>query len=128
MANYNEESTQWKRTHWIASLKEGDKVAVKNGSIGFRYYEILEIIRITPTGRITTSDGTKFDNRGREMGKKDTWSISLDIEPITEEVVESMRRRKILQAISSTNFKELSLESLDAIYEILNKEESKKGS
>lgn len=111
------------RKQWLEQLKEGDSVAIKTGSYGRRYYVIRKITRITPTRRITLDDGSKFNNNGIEMGNKGRWNPSETIEPITQEILDSIQREKLLYQISNTKFQSFSLDSLKKIAEIIRIEE-----
>lgn len=71
------------RKEWLSSLKSGDKVVDKVYNHGKSYYRILEIEKVTPTGKIRLKDGTLLDSNGYKYGE---WGGSITIEPLTEEI------------------------------------------
>jgi hypothetical protein len=105
---------------WLESLKVGDRVCYRTGSISFRSYKIAAIEKITPTRRFVV-DGIKFDNSGREMGEVGTWTPRKELEPVTKEVEDATLREQILNKISRFNFDELDIVKLKVINDIISK-------
>lgn len=100
---------------WLLSLKEGDKAVINVGSYGYRHYTTVEIVRITPTRIIKTSDNREFNNKGYARGHNSSFGRHLKIEPITDEVRESMERMELLSVIRNTKFEEVSTLTLREI-------------
>lgn len=86
------------REEWLKSLKAGDKVCNKT-SDGKSYY-VLEVKNITKGGNIRLTNGVLLKN-GRAYINHGVWSGSTayDIEPITEEVADTIRKHRERMAI-----------------------------
>ena len=119
------------RKEWISNLKEGDKVANEhyNSWRGGSYYQIYTVKKITPTGKIRLDNGVLLNSNGRYY-PRDVWnSNSYNIEPVTDEILNSIKTRKIKNKLSSNiesifkdyNLMGMSLEDLKAINNILEK-------
>ena len=119
------------RREWLSNLKEGDKVANEhyNSWRGGSYYKIYTVKKITPTGKIRLDDGILLNSNGRYY-PRDVWnSNSYDIEPVTEEILEVIRIRKLKIKLSSNiesifkdyNLMGMSVDDLEAINNILEK-------
>ena len=108
------------RTEWLKSLKEGDLVADKryNG-----YYSIFKIKNITPKGGIRLETGHLLKENG-EYYKFEGWSsISIYIEPLTEEIKNSIAIRKetisLINTIENIDFRKLNIDKLRKIVQII---------
>lgn len=112
------------RQEWLESLKEGDVVAIRKGSFGYGYYVLHKIEKITKSRRFKLSGmgDTQFSNNGSEMGKKDTWSPRLSMEPVTQKILDEIRRKKILEEINRVDFKSMPLEMLEEVYSAIKKD------
>lgn len=100
-----------KHDEFIKNLVVGQKIAI----MGYSSPRLDEVVRITPTGRIKTKNGTQFDNTGREMGS--SWHreyIMTDEEYNTwiANKSEKDKRRELIKEITNVNFEKLSLETL----------------
>lgn len=107
------------RREWLESLKVGDTVAMNVGSFGYRKYVITEITKITPTRRMETKNGYKLGNDGCEMGKKDAWTPTREIVPVTDEILKDIKRSELLFKLSSIKLEKLDTEQLERIYDIV---------
>lgn len=108
------------RQEWLKSLKEGDLVADKryNG-----YYSIFKIKKITPKGSIRLETGHLLNENG-EYYKFEGWSsTNIYIEPLTEEIKNSIAIRKeiidIINKIKNIDFRKLDLDKLRKIAQII---------
>lgn len=120
------------RKEWISNLKEGDKVANEhyNSWRGGSYYKIYTVKKITPTGKIRLDNGVLLNQNGKYYNR-DVWGSGEDynIEPVTDEILNSIKTRKIKNKLSSNiesifkdyNLMGMSLEDLKAINNILEK-------
>ena len=119
------------RKEWLSNLKEGNKVANEhyNSWRGGSYYKIYTVKKITPTGKIRLDNGVLLNSNGRYY-PRDVWnSNSYNIEPVTDEILNSIKTRKIKNKLSSNiesifknyNLMGMSLEDLKAINNILEK-------
>lgn len=110
-----------KRREWVKSLKEGDKVAyntIQHGSK--RQYKILTVKKITPTGKIRLSDDTLFDEKGNYRSDTGWYRTFYHLEPVTKEIIDHMRKAKILYDLSNTKFDNLALDKLEEIIKIIS--------
>lgn len=78
------------------NVKVGDKVLLTYSAYCKQYRKIVEVINVTPTGRINI-DGinVQFDKYGRRMGKRDFSSEFYQISFVTEEqIAEILKNQK----------------------------------
>ena len=119
------------RREWLSNLKEEDQVANEhyNSWRGGSYYQIYTVKKITATGKIRLDNGVLLNSNGRYY-PRDVWdSNSYDIEPVTDEILNSIKTRKIKNKLSSNiesifkdyNLMGMSVEDLEAINNILEK-------
>lgn len=106
--------------NWLSELKPGDTVVVESRN----RTRISKVKRITPTGRIVVDDCQFRPNSG-EMYGGGMYDHTKIVEATPERLNEiSMlsKRSKLLKEIQSCVLTDLSLESLEKIYEIINKD------
>lgn len=125
------------RQEWLSNLKEGDKVTNEHYNTwrGGSYYEIYTVKKITPTGKIRLDNDVLLYQNGKYYNR-DAWGgEDYNIEPITEEILESIRIRKLKMALNdriSKIFKDynlmgMSVDDLETINNILEKYINKEG-
>ena len=107
------------------NVKVGDKVLYESGYSYDLTEKIVEVIKITPTGRIKISGSDKqYDMYGFEMGKHNVWARRTCIKELTAVDVERIERKQIiskaLRLISGLNHENLNYEKALKIIEILN--------
>ena len=108
------------RKEWLKSLKEGDLVADKryNG-----YYSIFKIKKITPKGYIRLETGHLLKENGEYYKFEDWSSTSIYIEPLTEEIKNSIAIRKeiisLMKNIENIDFGKLNIDKLRKIVQII---------
>lgn len=107
---------------WVESLKEGDEVAVVTTTYGTRHsVEYNTVEKITPTGRIVVmlKKGVRktFRPDGCEMGRDVGWSTRL--EPRSQDLSDWMERTNALRIIGGATWKDLPLEKLRQVRQIL---------
>ena len=108
------------RKEWLKSLKEGDLVADKryNG-----YYSVFKIKKITPKGGIRLETGHLLKENGEYYKFEDWSSISIYIEPLTEEIKNSIAIRKeiisLMNIIENIDFGKLNIDKLRKIVQII---------
>lgn len=107
-----------KREGWLKELKVGDEVAIECGSFGYRDYDIKKIDKISPTGRITINS-TVYDHTGREMGKADAWTKQYKLEPVTKEIKDFIREKKLYTKVKNVKWNDVGLDKLEEISKIL---------
>lgn len=111
--------TNEQRKQWLATLNIGDEVAFRAGFENSWYLATID--RITPTRRFFCG-GRQFDNNGRCRG--DNYGAA-SIEPVTQEVRDAVRNRKIVRRLRDVVWSNLSLDSLRRIVAILDEEKVK---
>lgn len=79
------------------NAKVGDKLLYSYGYPCNRTERIVEVIKVTPTGRIrvTTSD-SQYDKYGHEMGNSDMWSCKSNLSIPTEEDIKRITQNNII--------------------------------
>lgn len=120
------------KREWLSNLKSGDQVANEhyNSWRGGSYYQIYTVKKITPTGKIRLDNGVLLNQNGKYYNR-DVWGggEDYDIEPVTEEILNSIKTRKIKNKLRSNiesifkdyNLMGMSVEDLKAINNILEK-------
>ena len=83
------------------NVKVGDKVLLTYSAYCKQYRKIVEVINVTPTGRIKVEGvNIQFDKYGRRMGKRDFSSEFYQISFVTEEqiaeILENQKRNSII--------------------------------
>jgi hypothetical protein len=78
----------------ILELKPGDKVGVffYDGARGSKA-EIHEVKNVTPKGFVTLGDGTRYNNRGKEIGAYGDATYLCSVEKATN-IIEKAQQRK----------------------------------
>lgn len=77
------------------NVKVGDKVLLRYSAYCKQYEKIVEVVKVTPTGRIKVSGvNVQFDKYGQRMGR-DFCSEFYEISFVTEEqIIEFMERQR----------------------------------
>ena len=119
MSEYNE---------WLKSLKVGDKVTVVRSYYGTLSYSFAEIEKITPTGLVKVKGHERKYKDGHETGLG-TWSVGTRIEPVTDEIINSIKVKKLKNSITETikniNIDQSSYEDLIRLNELLQEIKSR---
>ena len=105
---------------WIKTLKPGDKVAVKQNDYGTITYSIQTVKRVTPTGKVRLeNDSTLYasDGRGRHDG-----GHSFDIVQLSDEIKESILKRRIVNKLKKVDFSAFELGKLRNVLKIIEGE------
>lgn len=67
-------------------VKVGDKLLYTHSSRGVKKEKIVEVIKVTPTGRIRiNNDNSQYDKYGNKMGDHDIWAGYSRLRKPTEE-------------------------------------------
>jgi len=109
---------------WLNSLNVGDKVALESYGGWARSeagYKIVEISRITPTRRIMAG-GYTFTKDGKPYGKSYSGSRSSKLKPVTQEVHDAIKRKKLIYELHKVRIDSLTLDQLEAFDKIVNPE------
>lgn len=108
-----------KRKGWLRNLKVGDEVIL----VSPHSSELLgRIDKITPTGKMTVRNWI-FNPAGFHEGAGN-YRVTYLRQP-TPEKVALIKRRELIQAVSSTRWNILSTETLETIQETIKKETDK---
>ena len=83
-----------KRDGWLLGLKVGDEVGLSCRRSVCGFYSIVRVKRITPSGRITTEDGTTFNHNGDKLGGESGFSrrYLVEITPENKQLFVSEKR------------------------------------
>ena len=105
------------------NVKAGDKLLYSYGYSYNRTERIVEVTKVTPTGRIrvTTSD-SQYDKYGKEMGNHDMWSYRSSLSIPTEEDIRRITKNnaiaKALNIVSKLHRDNLGYEKALKIIEL----------
>ena len=105
------------------NVKVGDKLLYSYGYSYNRIERIVEVTKVTPTGRIrvTTSD-SQYDKYGHEMGNHDVWSYKSSLSIPTEEdinrIIKNNTISKALNIVSELHKNNLEYEKALKIIEL----------
>ena len=79
------------------NVKVGDKLLYSYGYSYNKTERIVEVTKVTPTGRIrvTTSD-SQYDKYGKEMGNHDIWSCRSSLSIPTEEDIQRITKNNTI--------------------------------
>ena len=103
------------RKEWLKSLRVGDKVCYKYGLYG-KDFTFTTVKNITKGGRIRLNCDTLLDLDGKV---RRSYGFSIKIYPITQEVLDSIKKSKMVNKLYRFDFNSLSLEQLEQIYSII---------
>lgn len=83
------------------NVRVGDKVLLRYSSYCRQYEKIVEVVKVTPTGRIKVNGvDVQFNKYGQRIGKRDSYSGFYEISPATEEEIiefkEKQRKNSII--------------------------------
>ena len=107
------------------NVKVGDKLLYSYGCSYNKVERIVEVTKVTPTGRIrvTTSD-SQYDKYGYEMGNKYRWNYLSSLSIPTEEDIERITKNntiaKALNIVSKLNKNNLEYENALKIIELFD--------
>jgi hypothetical protein len=102
---------------WFKNLKIGDTVCYDTGYNENHEYYITSVLKITPTGKVKTSDGMTFNaNNSTSISAYKYCSLN----PVNEEVLEYIDKKELLLKLSKINFNMLTLNQLKEIMQIIN--------
>lgn len=106
---------------WMEKVKVGDKVAIRNDNVINPNFALDEVAHITKSGQITLRklSVVTFSKRGSEIGKKDNLNLRRKLYPLTDEILENIRKREILRYMNQVNFTALPVSDLEEIHAIL---------
>jgi len=106
---------------WLLNLKPGDEVAVQYQP--YRPYELMNVVKILKSGRIKVDNDHLYrGDNGWVCGSKSAFDYHM-IEPVTNEIRESIERTKLISNIicllNSEKIYKLTTEQLKQISEIM---------
>lgn len=91
-----------KDNEWIKNLKVGDEIAIDiSGRWNRNIYAKVTITKVTPTGRIKTSNGHQFYPDGREIGSNSALS---PLRQLTPKIIELIKRKELLDGLKFNEF------------------------
>lgn len=105
-------------------VKVGDKVLLQSG-FGYNFREkIVEVIKVTPTGRIKVSgSASQFDKNGFAMGNTDRFRGTACIKILKEEDIKRVNDKntklKCLSLIKDLTLDTITVEQSEGIIKIL---------
>jgi hypothetical protein len=106
---------------WLKNLKVGDTAAIPGEGINEGLFTTVTVQKITPTGRITVVDkkGTeyKFNQNGTSL-TGGPWHFT-HLKEITPEMTANHNKKRLVRLLSNQKWEDISLESMQQIYDIL---------
>lgn len=105
---------------WLKSLKEGDKVFIENiNSMGSRL--ILDTVKkITPTGKIRTSNDMLFKNGDYHAGAWTFYNLVQWTQTLEDELNALKELKSMIYKIREFDFRKLSFDQVSRMYGIIN--------
>lgn len=111
-----------KRTGWLRDVKVGDKVAV------VKVYDdmkggVYKVEKITPTGIITVTNGSRFKPTGGDMVTgyaRDHYKLAEPTEERVQAIRNENRRLRLARKLRDFNYTQLTLEDLEALEEAID--------
>lgn len=77
------------------NVRVGDKVLLRYSAYYKEYEKIVEVVKVTPTGRIKVNGvDVQFDKYGQRMGKRDFCSEFYQINSVTEEEILEIKKKQ----------------------------------
>ena len=109
------------------NVKVGDKLLYSYGYSYNRTERIVEVTKVTPTGRIrVTTSNSQYDKYGQEMGNNDMWSCKSSLSIPTEEDIKRITQNnaitKALNIVSKLHKNNLEYEKALKIIELFGKD------
>lgn len=108
----------------LSDLKAGDEVAIRAG-MSSSYY-IYTIASIDKRGIIMLEDGSRYRANGSPMEKGSKWNYPDPIEPVTDEIRQSIRKTTLVNRMAGlerNHWKAMSIATLEAVAAIVWKDE-----
>jgi hypothetical protein len=101
---------------WLAELKPGDKVLIDNKQVAI-------VDRVTPTGKIRIGQST-FTKYGKREGDGQWHFVYLYqwTQEREDEIRDERAKNRAVNYLNDFNFKSLSIETLNAIIQLVEKE------
>lgn len=92
------------RQKWLAGLKPGDMVALRDRGLGYQSWTIYKISHITPKRtRFELEGSTMAFDKGGSCKVGGTWGTRFYLNPVTDQVIEDMRRHKAIVTIENVD-------------------------
>lgn len=113
------------KQEWIKTLKVGDEVAIRSyHRLGGCPYAIATINKITLTGRLKLDNGEEFNADGSLRGG-DSWRITSNIEPITDEVLNIIYKYRLVSSVEKglgrLKWQAVEEDDLEVVLKVINK-------
>ncbi len=112
MSMFLEPAEREARQKWLDSLKAGDRVAIQSSNTGSSSYSIATLKRVHRGKR------SRFDTEHQSFNADGSWSQGYhweEIGPITDDVREYIKQRRLLTAIGGYNWKAATIEVLERV-------------
>lgn len=109
-------------------MQIGDKI-VRITNVGWsdeKRYKVLEVDKVTATGRINLKDGTTLNEDLTERGRSnDAWSRRPNYQPLTDELAKEIllnkKRKKLKSLLETLNVNDLEEEKVSELINVLLK-------
>lgn len=110
------DADDFSREEWLSRLQPGDEIICA----GRFNYTVETIQKITPTGRITLTNGEKYDKHGRQS--RGDWS-SYKLEPYTYDRMLELKKKSLISEIEQFNgLQNCTIDQLERILAIRKEE------
>ena len=105
------------RAEWLKSLRVGDEVAIDEGRYGVRW-TIKSVKKVTPKGQFRVGHYLFNQHGACSQGAWDHWQIV----PVTDEIIEWVRRDRVLSEVRNFSFASLTTDQLEQIWAVIKGE------
>jgi len=106
---------------WLQHLKEGDKIVLHEGYCD----SILIVERLTKTQIITKNGHYRFSRINGRLVGSNRWNKHYILLEPTQERIDAIRRKAMINFIGKTNWGKVSKETLEICFLALKKETTK---
>lgn len=110
--------------------KVGDKLLYTHLLRGSKSEKIVEVVKVTPTGRIRIyKDNSQYDKFGVKIGNKDVWSGYTYLKKLTEEdcirIKKNIIIKKAKNILQNIRLEDITYEKALKIIEIFGEKETR---
>ena len=103
---------------WLAGLNAGDRVIVDSGAFGQQRYDITEVTKVTPTGKLRIKGYTSrlFNNGHTSSGG---WDSSCTLREPTKELIDTINLSRMRAYLRKVEWNKVGDDTVRQVRELL---------